>query len=109
MEGISEGQVDEWGNQKQISWKNLFHNYKLAVVFQRKTIFTSNTSSLPIGELAVATKRLDRFGGLHFFNPVPVMKLVEVGDIIMLFLLVALEIDKENFNSDYKLCVTSLL
>lgn len=43
-----------------------------------KTIFTSNTSSLPIGELAVATKRLDRFGGLHFFNPVPVMKLVEV-------------------------------
>lgn len=43
-----------------------------------KTIFASNTSSLPIAEIASATLRLDRFGGLHFFNPVPVMKLLEV-------------------------------
>ena len=43
-----------------------------------KTIFASNTSSLPIGEIAKVTQRLDRFGGLHFFNPVPVMKLLEV-------------------------------
>lgn len=43
-----------------------------------KTIFASNTSSLPIGEIASSTTRLDRFGGLHFFNPVPVMKLLEV-------------------------------
>jgi len=43
-----------------------------------KTIFASNTSSLPIAEIASATSRLDRFGGLHFFNPVPVMKLLEV-------------------------------
>jgi len=42
------------------------------------TIFVSNTSSLCITELAAATKRPDRFGGLHFFNPVPIMKLVEV-------------------------------
>ena len=42
------------------------------------TIFLSNTSSLCITELAAATRRPDRFGGLHFFNPVPLMKLVEV-------------------------------
>jgi 3-hydroxybutyryl-CoA dehydrogenase len=43
-----------------------------------ETIVASNTSSLCITELAAATKRPDRFGGLHFFNPVPLMKLVEV-------------------------------
>lgn len=42
------------------------------------TIFASNTSSLTITEMAAATKRPDRFVGLHFFNPVPLMKLVEV-------------------------------
>jgi 3-hydroxybutyryl-CoA dehydrogenase len=42
------------------------------------TIFASNTSSLTIAEMAAATNRPHRFIGLHFFNPVPVMKLVEV-------------------------------
>jgi 3-hydroxybutyryl-CoA dehydrogenase len=41
-------------------------------------IFASNTSSLIITEMMTATKRVDRFIGLHFFNPVPLMKLVEV-------------------------------
>jgi 3-hydroxybutyryl-CoA dehydrogenase len=43
-----------------------------------QTIFASNTSSLPIADMAAATNRPDRVLGLHFFNPVPVMKLVEV-------------------------------
>jgi 3-hydroxybutyryl-CoA dehydrogenase len=42
------------------------------------TIFASNTSSLSITEMAAKTKRPARFVGLHFFNPVPLMKLVEV-------------------------------
>jgi 3-hydroxybutyryl-CoA dehydrogenase len=42
------------------------------------TIFASNTSSLTVVEQAMSTKRPDRFVGLHFFNPVPLMKLVEV-------------------------------
>ena len=41
-------------------------------------IFASNTSSLVITEMMTATKRVDRFIGMHFFNPVPLMKLVEV-------------------------------
>ena len=43
-----------------------------------ETIFASNTSSLPISEIAEVVARKDKFGGLHFFNPVPVMKLLEV-------------------------------
>jgi 3-hydroxybutyryl-CoA dehydrogenase len=50
----------------------------LEEVVKSQTIFLSNTSSLCITELAAATRRADRFGGLHFFNPVPIMKLVEV-------------------------------
>ena len=42
------------------------------------TIFASNTSSLTIAAMAAATQRPDRFVGLHFFNPVPLMPLVEV-------------------------------
>jgi 3-hydroxybutyryl-CoA dehydrogenase len=50
----------------------------LEAVVMDQTIIVSNTSSLCITELAAATKRPDRFAGLHFFSPVPLMKLVEV-------------------------------
>ena len=54
----------------------IYHAVEAAV--RPDTIIVSNTSSLCITELAAATRRPDRFGGLHFFNPVPLMKLVEV-------------------------------
>jgi 3-hydroxybutyryl-CoA dehydrogenase len=47
-------------------------------VVKEDAIFASNTSSLTITQIAMFTRRPDRFVGLHFFNPVPVMKLVEV-------------------------------
>jgi len=50
----------------------------LTSVVPERTIILSNTSSLCITELAATTTRPDRFGGLHFFSPVPIMKLVEV-------------------------------
>jgi 3-hydroxybutyryl-CoA dehydrogenase len=59
-------------DEKRTTWASL------EAVVDSHTIFVSNTSSLCITELAAATRRPDRFGGLHFFNPVPVMKLVEV-------------------------------
>ena len=51
---------------------------KLDALCGPSAIFASNTSSLTITEISTATKRPERFVGLHFFNPVPVMKLVEV-------------------------------
>jgi enoyl-CoA hydratase/3-hydroxyacyl-CoA dehydrogenase len=45
---------------------------------QEKTIYSSNTSTLPISEISQLTSRPDRFIGLHFFNPPQLMKLVEV-------------------------------
>ena len=50
----------------------------LEAVVGGHTIFLSDTSSLCVTELAASTRRPDRFGGLHFFNPVPIMRLVEV-------------------------------
>src|SRR5215467_6491601 len=50
----------------------------LDAICPASTIFASNTSSLTITEIAASTKRPQRFVGLHFFNPVPIMKLVEV-------------------------------
>ena len=50
----------------------------LDMIVNKQAIFASNTSSISITELMTATKRPERFIGLHFFNPVPLMKLVEV-------------------------------
>ncbi|MCK9273783.1 MAG: 3-hydroxyacyl-CoA dehydrogenase family protein [Syntrophales bacterium] len=47
-------------------------------ICHEEVIFASNTSSIPITTLAAATKRPDRVIGMHFFSPVPVMRLVEV-------------------------------
>jgi 3-hydroxybutyryl-CoA dehydrogenase len=47
-------------------------------IVKKAAIFASNTSSISITELLTSTKRPERFIGLHFFNPVPLMKLVEV-------------------------------
>jgi 3-hydroxyacyl-CoA dehydrogenase len=56
--------------------KKLFS--ELGKLCKQGTIFASNTSSFPIGEMAEASGRAARFVGLHFFNPVQLMKLVEV-------------------------------
>lgn len=51
---------------------------KLDKICKPETIFASNTSSLSIGDMAAVTNRRDKFIGLHFFNPVQIMKLCEV-------------------------------
>jgi 3-hydroxybutyryl-CoA dehydrogenase len=56
--------------------KTLFQ--KLDALCGERVIFASNTSSIPITSLATVTKRPDRFIGMHFFSPVPVMRLVEI-------------------------------
>ncbi|XP_044760629.1 hydroxyacyl-coenzyme A dehydrogenase, mitochondrial-like [Coccinella septempunctata] len=56
--------------------QKLFKNLDCAA--PEKAIFATNTSSLSVTEIASLTKRKHRFGGMHFFNPVPVMELIEV-------------------------------
>jgi 3-hydroxybutyryl-CoA dehydrogenase len=56
--------------------KELFQ--KLDNICKKETLFASNTSTIPITDLASSTKRPDQFIGMHFMNPVPLMKLVEV-------------------------------
>tara|TARA_Y100001934_G_scaffold197503_1_gene232840 strand:- start:1171 stop:2025 length:855 start_codon:yes stop_codon:yes gene_type:complete len=51
---------------------------KLDKICDQKTIFASNTSSISISDLGNKTKRATKFIGMHFMNPVPIMKLVEV-------------------------------
>jgi 3-hydroxybutyryl-CoA dehydrogenase len=68
---IIEAVIEKMELKKSV-FKELEENAK------ESTIFASNTSALSITELATATNRPERFIGMHFFNPVPVMKLVEV-------------------------------
>lgn len=51
---------------------------ELDSIVKKDAIFATNTSSISVTEVMAATKRPDRFVGLHFFNPVPLMKLVEI-------------------------------
>ena len=51
---------------------------QLDEIVKKDAIFATNTSSISVTELLTSTKRPERFVGLHFFNPVPLMKLVEV-------------------------------
>jgi 3-hydroxybutyryl-CoA dehydrogenase len=51
---------------------------KLDEVCPAHALLTSNTSSMTVTEMAAATRRMDKVAGLHFFNPVPVMRLVEI-------------------------------
>jgi 3-hydroxybutyryl-CoA dehydrogenase len=60
------------------------------------TILATNTSSIPIGRIAAQTKRPDKVIGMHFMNPVPVMKLVEV--------IKGLATSQETFDSTWELC-----
>jgi 3-hydroxybutyryl-CoA dehydrogenase len=58
------------------------HFSRLDDVVKDDAIFATNTSTLTVAELAAATRRPDKFVGLHFFNPVHAMKLVEVAPAI---------------------------
>lgn len=68
---------------------------KLDQICKPETIFASNTSSLSITEMAAATTRPDRVVGMHFFNPAPVMALIEV--------IPALQTSPETFDTVYEL------
>jgi 3-hydroxybutyryl-CoA dehydrogenase len=68
---VVEAVVEELGVKNEL-WR------ALDSICPPETIFATNTSSLTIADMAAATSRPERIVGLHFFNPVPVMKLVEV-------------------------------
>ncbi len=68
--------VVEAASEKFEVKRELFH--QLDALLRPEVILSSNTSSISITKLASETKRMDRVIGMHFFNPVPMMKLVEV-------------------------------
>ncbi|MBO3446056.1 3-hydroxybutyryl-CoA dehydrogenase [Clostridium sp. CCUG 7971] len=74
--------------------KQLFK--ELDKICKEETIFATNTSSLSITDLSISTTRAEKVIGMHFFNPAPVMKLVEVIDGMLT--------SKETHDTIYKLC-----
>lgn len=70
---------------------------ELDEICPEETILSTNTSSLSITEIASATKRPEKFTGMHFFNPAPIMKLVEIT--------CGLETSEETFNITNELAV----
>lgn len=68
--------VIEAATENAVVKKEIFKT--LDEVCEAKTILATNTSSLSITEIAMVTKRPDKVVGMHFFNPVPMMKLVEI-------------------------------
>ena len=70
---------------------------ELDEICPKETILSTNTSSLSITEIASATKRPEKFIGMHFFNPAPIMKLVEI--------ICGLETSEETFNITNELAV----
>jgi len=75
-EGAGAGLVIEAVFENREIKQELFR--KLDAACPAETLFASNTSAIPITELAAATDHPDRFMGLHFFSPVPMMQVVEV-------------------------------
>ena len=71
---------------------------ELDSICEEKTIFATNTSSISITEIASATKRADKFIGMHYFNPASIMKLIEV--------IRGYETSDETFNKIYELSKT---
>ncbi|MGB3346500.1 MAG: 3-hydroxybutyryl-CoA dehydrogenase [Candidatus Humimicrobiia bacterium] len=70
---------------------------KLDEICPQETILSTNTSSLSITDIASATKRPEKVIGMHFFNPVPLMKLIEI--------IYGLETSKETFNKTEELAI----
>jgi 3-hydroxybutyryl-CoA dehydrogenase len=71
---------------------------ELDKIVKKEAIFASNTSSLTVTELSMATARPKQFVGLHFFNPVPLMKLVEVVRTVLT--------SEESFNTAFEFAKT---
>jgi 3-hydroxybutyryl-CoA dehydrogenase len=95
--------LSECGNC-QLAIEAVFENFEvkerifteLGKTLPAESVLASNTSSLPITQLASSTGRPDRFVGMHFMNPVPIMKLVE--------LIRGLATSDETFSLIYSLC-----